>query len=52
MPNDKPAADTTKKTNQPSKEVCPDDFAPKPDLDGKNDSGPDPEVHGRELPPQ
>ena len=31
---------------------CPDDFRTRPDLDGKNDSGPDPEIHGRELPPQ
>ena len=26
--------------------------SPKVDLDGKTDSGPEPEVHGREIPPQ
>ena len=45
------AKDTTKKTDQLSK-PRPDDFHPKSELDGKNDSGPDPEVHGREIPPQ
>jgi len=35
-----------------TKQACPDDFKPTPELDGKNDSGPDPEVHDRELPPQ
>ena len=30
----------------------PSDFDTRPDLDGKTDSGPEPEVHGRELPPQ
>lgn len=28
------------------------DFEPKTDLPGKTDSGPEPDVHGRELPPQ
>jgi hypothetical protein len=28
------------------------DFNTRPDLDGKTDSGPEPDVHGRELPPQ
>jgi len=31
---------------------CADDFQKKTELDGKNDSGPEPEVHGREIPPQ
>ena len=44
-------ADRDNKTAS-AKEACPDDVHPKPDLDGKNDSGPDPEVHDRELPPQ
>jgi hypothetical protein len=35
--------DTT--TGEPA-EACNDDFAARKDLDGKNDSGPDPEVHG------
>ena len=30
----------------------PSEFNTRPDLDGKTDSGPEPEVHGRELPPQ
>jgi hypothetical protein len=30
----------------------PTDFNTRPDLDGKTDSGPEPDVHGRELPPQ
>jgi hypothetical protein len=51
MANQKPAKDTIKKTDQSSK-PRPDDFHPKNELDGKNDSGPDPEVHGQELPPQ
>jgi hypothetical protein len=25
---------------------------PKPEVDGKNDSGPEPDVHNREIPPQ
>jgi hypothetical protein len=29
-----------------------DDFKPKTDLDGKTDSGPEPDVFGREIPPQ
>ena len=29
-----------------------DDFQPKTDLDGKTDSGPEPDVFGREIPPQ
>ena len=44
-------ADRDNKTAS-AKEACPGDVHPKPDLDGKNDSGPDPEVHDRELPPQ
>ena len=45
MDKQKPAKHSGKKT-QPSK-PCPDDVQPKAELDGKNDSGPDPEVHGK-----
>ena len=38
-------------TNRPRKEPA-DDFKPNPDLDGKTDSGPEPDVFGREVPPQ
>ena len=51
MDKQTPAEDSGKKKTQPPKQ-CPDDFQPKPELDGKNDSGPDPEVHGQEIPPQ
>ena len=40
------------KNAKPSKQGGANDFQAKPDLNGKNDSGPDPEVHGREIPPQ
>jgi hypothetical protein len=36
-------ADTMKKNA--TKQPCPDDFKQPAELDGKNDSGPDPEVH-------
>lgn len=36
----------------PGKKRAPSEFDTRPDLDGKTDSGPEPEVHGRELPPQ
>jgi hypothetical protein len=52
MANETPVKDTTAKTDPAKKQNCPDDFKTRPDLDGKNDSGPDPEVHGKELPPQ
>lgn len=29
-----------------------DEFNPKPEPDGKNDSGPEPDVFGQEIPPQ
>jgi hypothetical protein len=29
-----------------------DDFKSTEELDGKSDSGPEPDVHGREIPPQ
>jgi hypothetical protein len=29
-----------------------DDFKSKGEQDGKSDSGPEPDVHGREIPPQ
>src|SRR5438874_3822649 len=40
MDKQPPRKTTSKKTGS-SKQACPDDFQPKPDLDGKNDSGPD-----------
>jgi hypothetical protein len=51
MPKQKPAKNTSKKPDEAPK-PCPDDFEPKTEVDGKNDSGPDPEIHGREIPPQ
>jgi hypothetical protein len=53
MSNQKPAAgkEIAKKVAQSSK-PCTDDFTPRTELDGKNDSGPEPEIHGREIPPQ
>ena len=35
-----------------SKSTGSKEFNTRPDLDGKTDSGPEPDVHGRELPPQ
>jgi hypothetical protein len=52
MAKDTPLKDTASKTAPAKTQDCPDDFKAKPDLNGKNDSGPDPEVDGRELPPQ
>ena len=52
MANETPVKDTTKQDPTKKPDCPPDDFRAKPDLDGKNDSGPDPEVHGKELPPQ
>jgi len=46
-----PAAKKPGKAAQSSK-PCADDVQPETELDGKNDSGPEPEVHGREIPPQ
>ena len=37
-------------SQQPAKSE--DDFKPKVDLPGKTDSGPEPDVFGREIPPQ
>ena len=34
------------------KETGSDSSKSKQELDGKTDSGPEPEVHGREIPPQ
>jgi len=50
----KPADDCREQTASKSdKKGCADDeFQSPTTLDGKNDSGPDPEVHDRELPPQ
>ena len=36
--------------NNPKEGV--DEFNPKPEPDGKNDSGPEPDVFGQEIPPQ
>jgi hypothetical protein len=52
MAKQKPAKETEKKIDPSTSKPCPDDFQSKSDLDGKNDSGPDPEIHGREIPPQ
>ena len=38
--------------DSPGQKDRPNDFNTRPDLDGKTDSGPEPEVHGRDLPPQ
>jgi hypothetical protein len=47
----KTAKDPGEKTGQNTK-PCAADVRPEGELDGKNDSGPEPEVHGREIPPQ
>jgi hypothetical protein len=39
-------------STEPGKQTCGDDVRPKGELDGKSDSGPVPDVHGREIPPQ
>jgi hypothetical protein len=36
----------------PGEKTGASDFNTRPDLDGKTDSGPEPDVHGREVPPQ
>jgi hypothetical protein len=47
-----------KKTPQPDdkqskrKDAVPDEFRRSQELDGRNDSGPNPEIHDRDLPPQ
>ncbi len=50
------AKETSKKpkagTKKQAPKECVDSFRPKTELDGKNDSGPDPEIHGRDIPPQ
>ena len=43
--------DVTRKPDQPSKPST-DEPQPKAETDGKNDSGPEPEIHDREIPPQ
>jgi hypothetical protein len=40
----------TKDGKKPEK--CGEDFGSKVDLPGKTDSGPEPDVFGREIPPQ
>lgn len=39
-------------TDCPPSETRGSDFEPKTDLPGKTDSGPEPDVFGREIPPQ
>jgi hypothetical protein len=36
----------------PAEKKSGKDFKSKKELDGKTDSGPEPEVHGKEIPPQ
>jgi hypothetical protein len=38
--------------DQQGKKHGADDFKPKVDLPGKTDSGPEPDVFGRDIPPQ
>jgi hypothetical protein len=49
-----PAEGSRKNANSRAKRAKSgaDDFKPKTDLDGKTDSGPEPDVFGREIPPQ
>jgi hypothetical protein len=49
-----PVEGSRKKVNSGTKRAKSgaDDFKPKTDLDGKTDSGPEPDVFGREIPPQ
>ena len=35
-----------------AKKCGPNEFEPKTDLSGKTDSGPEPDVFGKEIPPQ
>jgi hypothetical protein len=51
MSKEKSAKDSGKNIRQTSK-PCADDCQAKTERDGKNDSGPDPEVHDREISPQ
>jgi hypothetical protein len=39
---------STEQASKPSGDGQP----PKAEIDGKNDSGPEPEIHDREIPPQ
>ena len=47
-----PASKKEQGDRSSGKKGGPSEFNTRPDLDGKTDSGPEPEVHGRELPPQ
>ena len=42
----------TDDTQPKRKEAVADEFRRSQELDGRNDSGPNPEVHDRDLPPQ
>jgi hypothetical protein len=50
----KPAEGSRENVNvgRKSTKNAADEFKPKSDLDGKTDSGPEPDVFGREIPPQ
>jgi hypothetical protein len=50
--NTDPNPASSKEQAEGSRENTSKEFNTRPDLDGKTDSGPEPEVHGRELPPQ
>ena len=41
-----------RKQPSPDAKRFTDSSRPKKELDGKNDSGPEPDVHGQEIPPQ
>lgn len=51
MAKHKESKDEGRKTD-PSSKASTEDLRPKPEPDGKNDSGPEPEIHDREIPPQ
>jgi hypothetical protein len=50
---DKPKRERkAKKVTEREKHASVQDFEPPPNLDGKTDSGPEPDIFGREIPPQ
>ena len=50
-PNPAPAKDQPEGSRENVKKRA-GEFRSDPKVDGKNDSGPEPEVHNREIPPQ
>jgi hypothetical protein len=48
----KEQADASKKNIEAGANSDADEFQRKTGLEGKTDSGPEPEVHGRDIPPQ